>query len=117
MNFLIDAHLPRRIVYRLREAGYDVLHTLDLPQGNRTPDQEINVLSLQQARVVITKDEDFVNTFLVHRQPYKLLLVSTGNIKNSDLEHLFLRNIEQIAEAFSRYDFIEMDWTTLTFHE
>ena len=31
MNFLVDAHLPRRLAFRLRDAGQDALHTLDLP--------------------------------------------------------------------------------------
>lgn len=60
MNFLVDAHLPRRLVYRLREAGYDAIHTRDLPRGNRTPDAVINDLSVREQRIVVTKDEDFV---------------------------------------------------------
>ncbi len=42
MNFLVDAHLPRRLAYRWRDAGHDALHTLDLPQQNRTSDNEIH---------------------------------------------------------------------------
>ncbi len=30
MNCLVDAQLPRRLVYRLRDQGHDALHTLDL---------------------------------------------------------------------------------------
>ena len=37
MNFLIDAQLPRRAVGWLTGAGFDAIHTLDLPDGNRTP--------------------------------------------------------------------------------
>ena len=82
MRFLIDAHLPRRLAYRLKEMGHDVVHTLDLPDQNRTSDTFIEELSLRDHRVVITKDSDFVNTYLLHGRPYKLLLVSTGNITN-----------------------------------
>jgi predicted nuclease of predicted toxin-antitoxin system len=42
VNFLVDAQLPRRLALRLRDAQHDVLHTLDLPNGNRTTDAEIN---------------------------------------------------------------------------
>jgi len=42
MKFLVDAQLPRRLVKRFREAGFDAIHTLDLPMGNRTSDAEIN---------------------------------------------------------------------------
>jgi predicted nuclease of predicted toxin-antitoxin system len=79
MKFLVDAQLPRRLIYRLREAGYDALHTLDLPAGNRTTDAEINAASLREGRIVITKDADFVSSFIVSREPYKLLLISTTN--------------------------------------
>ena len=116
MNFLIDAQLPRHLARWLCEAGHDGVHTCDLPLGNRTPDSVLNEISLRERRVVITKDEDFVDSFLIHRQPYKLLLVSTGNIRNVELEFLFYQNIEHIVEAFDRYDFIEIDRTTLTCH-
>ena len=100
MNFLVDAHLPRRLTQRLREAGHDALHTLDLPNGNRSTDSEINQVSARENRVVITKDADFVNSFLLTGLPYKLLIVSTGNITNADLEALFLPNIAAIVTAF-----------------
>jgi predicted nuclease of predicted toxin-antitoxin system len=90
MKFLVDAQLPRRLVSRLREAGHEAVHTLDLPLGNRTPDSVINELSFLEGYVVVTKDTDFVNSFLLQQRPSKLLLVSTGNIRNSELESLFL---------------------------
>ena len=95
---------------------YDTIHTRDLPLENRTPDGAINQISVDEKRIVITKDVDFVNSFMITRKPYKLLLVSTGNIKNSELEPLFLQNIEQIVEAFATYDFIEIDRTLIIFH-
>lgn len=48
MKFLVDAQLPRRLVSRLRDAGHEALHTLDLPLGNRTPDATINELSTRE---------------------------------------------------------------------
>ncbi len=116
MNFLVDARLPRRLAYRLRDAGHHVLHTLDLPAGNRTTDAEINELSTRGSRVVITKDTDFVNSFLLFHTPYKLLLISTGNITNADLEDLFVAQIPAITTAFESYDYLELTRTTLVFH-
>ncbi len=43
MKFIIDAQLPRRLSYFLREKGFDSIHTLDLPKGNKTSDTEINL--------------------------------------------------------------------------
>lgn len=60
MKFLIDAQLPRRLVYCLRGTGSSAIHTLDLPQGNRTPDDEINAISIREQWIVVSKDRDFV---------------------------------------------------------
>ncbi|NUQ06411.1 MAG: DUF5615 family PIN-like protein [Anaerolineae bacterium] len=85
MRFLVDAQLPRRLALATAAAGHDVIHTLDLPDGNTTSDSQINELSLRDQRVVVTKDSDFVSSLLVTQQPYKLLLVSTGNINRTAL--------------------------------
>ncbi|MEM1094703.1 MAG: DUF5615 family PIN-like protein [Bacteroidota bacterium] len=116
MKFLIDAQLPRGLCYRFRERGHDAIHTLDLPAGNRTPDEAINQRSVAESRAVVTKDSDFVDSLIVQGVPYKLLLISTGNIRNSELEILFSQNVEAIAVGFDLYDFIEIDRTTLRFH-
>ena len=114
MKFVIDAQLPRRLTYRLREVGHDALHTLDLPNGNRTSDAEITALSVREERVLITKDADFVASFVLTHQPSKLLLISTGNIKNSDLEALFVAEFPAIISAFADHDFLEVTRSTLT---
>jgi predicted nuclease of predicted toxin-antitoxin system len=116
MRFLVDAQLPRRLALSLIEAGFEAIHTLDLPLGNRTPDSVINELSIREAYIVITKDADFVNSFHLNHKPYKLLLVSTGNIKNQELEALLFANLEKLAEGFAIFDFIEMDRKAVIFH-
>ena len=116
MKFLVDAHLPRRLAHRLRAWGHEAIHTLDLPRGNRTLDEEIENISLREQAIVVTKDADFVNTFTVQRVPYKLLLVSTGNIKNVDLDTLFEQHITDITQAFVSHDFVEITRTMLIIH-
>lgn len=102
MKFLVDAQLPRRLALEIRARGHDVLHTLDLPDGNKTPNSQINAISVEEERIVITKDADFVNSFYVANRPYKLLLISTGNITNTELMELFLPQLDAIAKAFRR---------------
>jgi predicted nuclease of predicted toxin-antitoxin system len=116
MKFLVDAQLPRRLVYRLREAGHDALHTLDLPNGNRTSDADINALSMQESRTVVTKDADFVSSFIVSRVPYKLLVISTGNISNADLEALLLAQLPALEIALASNDYLELTRSTLIIH-
>ncbi len=78
MKFLVDAQLPRRLAIWLVKAGHDARHTLDLPLGNRTTDGDLAALAAREQRVVITKDADFVQSYLVAREPDRLLLVTTG---------------------------------------
>jgi predicted nuclease of predicted toxin-antitoxin system len=117
MKFLVDAHLPKRLALRLRESDHDVVHTLELPGGNRTTATEINRLSVAEQRVVISKDADFVNSYLLRNKPYKLLLVSTGNISNVELEALFVAHFDDVAAAFKTHSFIELTRDSLILHE
>ncbi len=116
MKFLIDAQLPRRLSRRIQETGHDAVHTLDLPAGNRTSDAEICALSLREQRVVITKDADFVNAFLLVAQPYKLLIISTGNINNTELETLVLSNMTRIVSALDTDSYAELTRAGLIIH-
>ncbi|NJL20803.1 MAG: DUF5615 family PIN-like protein [Leptolyngbyaceae cyanobacterium SM1_3_5] len=117
MKFLVDAQLPIRLARFLEAAGYDTVHTRKLPQKNTTSDATINAISIQQERIVITKDADFVQSFLLQQQPYKLLLVATGNIKNSELELLFSQNLSQLIELFEQHRYIELNRDAIVVHQ
>ncbi len=116
MKFLVDAQLPRRLSHWLSESGHETTHTLELPLGNRTPDEQINELAVSEGYVVVTKDADFVNSHILLRRPPKLLLASTGNISNIELMALFTASIDRIAEGFETSSFIEMNRTSVIFH-
>lgn len=116
IRFLVDAHLPKRLARTLQAAGYDTLHTLDLPAGNATKDAEINRLSLEERRTVITKDADFTQSFLLQKRPYKLLLVSTGNISNKELITLFEQRLSQLDTLLTEGDFVELTREFLILH-
>jgi predicted nuclease of predicted toxin-antitoxin system len=91
-------------------------HTLDLPDGNRTSDKTLSELSIAQRATLVTKDSDFVQSFLLKREPWKLLLVSTGNITNNELVRIFELNLNQLVEHFETYDFVELNRTNLICH-
>ena len=108
MNFLIDAQLPRRMAAWLTAAGCDAVHTLDLPAGNRTTDEQVNDVADREQRVVVTKDADFVDTHVLHGRPAKLLLISTGNISNRDLETLMVPLLPDLVREFGSHSFLEL---------
>lgn len=117
MKFIVDAQLPRRLARLLQQSGYDAIHTLDLPQQNRTKDSAIISTADAEQRIVVTKDADFVDSFILTRRPRKLLVVTTGNISNRALETLFLSALPQITEAFELHSYVELSRTALITHQ
>ena len=114
MRFLVDAHLPRRLCAVLEQRGHDAKHTLDLPAENATKDGVINQLSLDEQRVVVSKDSDFFYSHLLQGRPWKLLLVKTGNISVRELRVLFERNLPAIEAAFQTHTLVEVDRLAVT---
>jgi predicted nuclease of predicted toxin-antitoxin system len=58
-------------------------------------------------RVLVTKDADFVDSHTLHGRPAKLLLVSTGNVSNTNLEALMVPLIPLIVREFETRSFLE----------
>lgn len=116
MKFIIDAHFPRKLCTILQEYGYQAVHTLDLPDKNYTNDQMIMQYADANDSIVITKDSDFVDAFYLHNKPQRLLLISTGNINNRDLEILIRTNIVDITQLFETYHFIELSRIDVIVH-
>jgi len=109
MKFIVDAHLPRRLCGVLASHGHDAVHTLDLPTGNATSDEAINQVSLDDRRVVISKDTDFFFSHTLYGRPWKLLLVKTGNISTRELCVLLERNLLAIEAALESHTLVEID--------
>ena len=80
---------------------------------NSLVDAERLDVAEREQRVVITKDADFVITHLLNRRPAKLLLISTGNVSNADLEKTLVPQIAAIIAAFSASNFVELTKTAL----
>jgi predicted nuclease of predicted toxin-antitoxin system len=91
VKFLVDAQLPVRLARFRAGAGHDVVHTSELPEGNRTTDARIAQVADGEGRVVVTKDRDFRDGHLLSGSPRRLLIVATGNITNTVLLSLYER--------------------------
>ena len=101
----------------MRGAGatrHDANHTLDLLAKNATKDAILNQISVEEQRVVISKDSDFFYSHLVLGRPWKLVLVKTGNMSTEDLCSLFERHLSEIEAALERYTMVEIDRAAVT---
>ena len=108
MKFIVDAQLPKRLSYFLQSKGYDSIHTLELTRKNSTSDQQIIDFAMTQERVVISKDEDFLESQMVNSTPKKLVLVKTGNIRNTELLQIFDSSIDVITQMLERSNLVEI---------
>ncbi|MHB8904700.1 MAG: DUF5615 family PIN-like protein [Melioribacteraceae bacterium] len=117
MKFLVDAQLPKSLSVWLKGKGFDSIHTLELPNKNSTTDEEINRISFKEERIVITKDTDFLQSFKLTQQPYKLLLVTTGNILNDHLKEIFEKQFDEIISLLRENSFIELTKETIIVHK
>jgi predicted nuclease of predicted toxin-antitoxin system len=109
MKFLIDEQLPNLLVEWLLSKGYDTVHASALLTNTRIPDEYICECSMAEERIVITKDADFLNTYLVKQQPYKLVYITTGNLRNRPLMDLFRASLSQLIQELETASVIELN--------
>lgn len=109
MKFLVDEQLPYLLVEWLQNKGYDTLHVSTLLSNERVTDEYICKQSMIEKRIVITKDSDFFNTYLIKQEPYKLVYVTTGNLRNRALLDLFRASFELLILNLETAQVIEFN--------
>ena len=84
MNFLVDAQLPPGLARWISSHGHDATHVFDI--GLRAADDPV---IWEHARaenaVIISKDEDFVDRWLLSETPVALIWIRKGNCSNQAL--------------------------------
>jgi len=104
MEFLLDANIPPSLADDL--IGHNVEHVISLPFGTSTSDGEINDYCFRNNCILITKDSDFYDSFILLKKPPKLILVKLGNQKIRELRSYFRKNRELIESLISKHSLI-----------
>ncbi len=117
MKLLIDAQLPILLNTILNELGYYSVYVDSLLNGDESSDTEIINYADEHKLIVVTKDSDFFYSHSPQNKPIKLLLVSTGNIKNKQLLDIFRKNHLQLSELFKTVNFVEISSNGIASHE
>ena len=94
----------------------DSIHTLDLPKKNQTSDLDLIKLADSQNRIIITKDSDFLDNFILNNSPRKLLIVTTGNTSNNSLIDLFSNQLNTLIKIFADASVVELSIDRITIH-
>jgi len=100
MNFLCDVHISIRIAKSIEELGYKCEHVNRILNKWNTTDEEIINYLNERNLILITKDQDFRNSYLLHSKPKKLIKIDLGNISNEAL----LKTIVEILPFIENVD-------------
>jgi predicted nuclease of predicted toxin-antitoxin system len=111
MKYLVDAQLPVTLRSWLISQGIDAIHTDDLPKKSLTSDLEIVDIATREDRILISKDSDFLKLKILVKKPERLLLITTGNIRNAPLLALFEQNFGSINSLFESFEIVEFNNT------
>jgi predicted nuclease of predicted toxin-antitoxin system len=100
MKFLVDTQLPLTLAKFLSSKGFDANHTSRYPDGYFLDDEAIRRIAKSEDRIIVTKDSDFLDRFLVKGAPPCVLLLRMGNLSNSELLAQFEKHLTQVQELF-----------------
>jgi predicted nuclease of predicted toxin-antitoxin system len=117
VNFIVDAQLPKALSDFLNEKGLNSIHTLEFPERNKTKDSQISKIANKENRILISKDMDFLESFMIKKEPRKLIIVRTGNITNKHLIKIFEENLETILKMIARSNLLEISRSEIAEHE
>ncbi|MBY0496908.1 MAG: DUF5615 family PIN-like protein [Cyanobacteria bacterium] len=84
MNFLIDAQLPPALARWISARGHQAAHVCDIELLKAT-DPDIWEHARRQNAAIISKDEDFVDRWLLDSAPVSLVWIRKGNCSNRAL--------------------------------
>ena len=115
LKFIIDTQLPPKLAKFLSDKGFPAIHTTYFPNGHLLDDKTIVQIAIRDNLINITKDSDFLDNYLVHGVPPKVLMLQFGNISNADLMTLFESHLANIVKTFSGgADFITFNRTHIS---
>tara|TARA_Y100001949_G_C15839280_1_gene265558 strand:+ start:288 stop:650 length:363 start_codon:yes stop_codon:yes gene_type:complete len=98
VRFLCDVHITIKLSKRLEELRHHSEHVNNILNKWNTPDRDIIDYCDTNNCILITKDQDFRNSYLLNQTPKKLIKINLGNISNSELIHLLEKNIDQLVK-------------------
>ncbi len=84
MNFLVDAQLPPALARWIVGQGHQATHVFDI--GLQTDnDLVIWARARSENTIIISKDEDFVDQWILSAEPVQLVWIRKGNCSNRAL--------------------------------
>ena len=99
MRFLVDNQLPPSLARWLRDRGHDAEHVFESGL-HLLDDRALWARALGDARIVVSKDEDFLYLSTQPNDGGRFLWVRLGNSRNDALLAAFAASFDTIIAAF-----------------
>ena len=99
MRFLVDNQLPPSLARWLRDRGPDAEHIFESGL-HLLDDRSLWARALADARIVVSKDEDFLFLTSQPNDTGRFLWVRLGNCRNDALLAAFSASFDTIVAAF-----------------
>jgi predicted nuclease of predicted toxin-antitoxin system len=99
MRFLVDNQLPPSLAHWLRDRGHEAAHVFEIGL-HLLDDRALWARALADARIVVSKDEDFLYLANQPGDTGRFLWVRLGNCRNDALLAAFSASFDTIIAAF-----------------
>jgi len=99
VKFLCDVHISIKVAKHLNQLGHSAEHVNSILDKWHTKDKDIAKYADKHSLILITKDQDFRNSYLLNHKPKKLIKINLGNISNNELLHILEKHINQIESV------------------
>jgi predicted nuclease of predicted toxin-antitoxin system len=100
LKFIVDTQLPPSLATKFLKGGFDAVHTTYFENGHLMNDKMIRKIAVDENRIIVTKDSDFFDHFILRGAPPKVMLLELGNISNAKLFSIIDANIIRIKNLF-----------------
>ena len=109
MVFIVDENISPEAVPILTKTGLVAYHVnhLKASPSQRIVDDQLRRLTIRKGAIIITKDDDFVKSFVDRKVPEKMVYLYGSQSKSQDLDQI--RSVApQLLHFLMKHDFIEV---------
>ncbi|MFO7825189.1 MAG: DUF5615 family PIN-like protein [Cyclobacterium sp.] len=115
MRLLCDVHISFKLVNYLKSLAFETIHVNQILDKWFTKDEDICSYADENDMIVLTKDIDFRNSFLIRNTPKKLVRIKLGNLSNAILMKVIAEYLPAIQTLNSEGGFMmELDQVSAT---
>ncbi|MEP1032591.1 DUF5615 family PIN-like protein [Ekhidna sp.] len=116
MKFVIDENLTPELAAVFRAHKLDAYHVNEMKtnQKQRVVDDQLRRLAINKGYVIVTKDDDFVKSYVSREVPEKLIFIYGLDKKESLLARM-KEVIPELTTLLANYNFIEVNQKEIRF--